>query len=149
MLSVWCVIFFPGVLTWTVLGFSQLSRPTKTPVDVMLFFLEFLIKTGLVSFFAVTVVALGKRWPASRLMGLAALTIIILMLAYARWNPTRPGAGLPKYEYNTPGERGWAFILDVLMFIGLGILTYRFGFSARARTFLSRPPATADSAPPR
>jgi len=129
LLSIVCVISLPAVLTWTVVAFMHLWRSTKTPADVMLFFVEFVVKTALVSFLAVTVVALvalGKRWPRSRLMGLA-----------------------PKYELTTPAERGWAFIGNVLMFVGLGILTYRVGFSRKARTFLSPPPATAESAPGR
>jgi len=149
LLSIVCVISLPAVLTWTVVAFMHLWRSTKTPADVMLFFVEFVVKTALVSFLAVTVVALGKRWPRSRLMGLAALTLVVLLLAYSRLNPTPPGQGLPKYELTTPAERGWAFIGNVLMFVGLGILTYRVGFSRKARTFLSPPPATAESAPGR
>jgi len=146
-LSVWlvqalllmaCVIFFPAVLAWTVAAFTSLWRSAKAPADVMLFFAEFVIKAGLLSFLVVTVVAIWKRWPKSRMLGLAALSIVFLVVAYAQLTSPPPGQGLPKYELSTPAQRGGAFIGNVLMFIGLGILSYRFGFSEKARTFLSR-----------
>ena len=136
------VLALPGLFTWTVVAYRSLLGPSKVPGDVILFYLDFAIRIGVLALFVTTFVALWKRWPRSRVMGLAALLVLFALYTYGKFNPAPPGQGLPRMEYSTPGERGVAFILDVLLFVAFWILFYRFGFSKKAREFFSQ------SAPP-
>ena len=66
LLSVVCVVALPSFLAWTVAVFSRLFGSTRPPIEVGLFYAEFVLKLGLLSFLAVTVWALGRRWRKSR-----------------------------------------------------------------------------------
>jgi len=145
-LSVWLVqvlllaisvLALPGLITWTVVAFKSLWGSSKLPADVALFYLDFAIRIGVLALFVSSFVAIWKRWPRSRVMGLVALLVLFALFAYGRFNPPPPGQGLPRMEYSTPAERGGAFILDSLLFIAFWVLFFRFGFSKKARDFLS------------
>jgi hypothetical protein len=140
LLSLICVVVLPGLLTWTVVTFRSLWESTRPPAEVLLFYGDFLARVGVLGFFGLSVFAIARRWPKSRLMGLGALIIVVALFTYGRLNPTPAGQGLPRMQYDTPAERGGAFVLDVLFFIGLWILFFRFGFSEKARSFFSQQP---------
>jgi len=145
MLLAISVLALPGLMTWTVVAYRSLLGPSKLPEDVMLFYLDFGIRIGVLALFVVTFIALWKRWPRGRVLGLVALLVLFALFTYAKLNPSPHG--LPKMEYSTPGERGVAFILDLLLFIAFWVLFYRFGFSKRARECFSAPARKVESPP--
>ena len=139
LLSIAFLVLIPGLFAWTVSGFTSLWNSSRPPLHVALFYAEFLIKIGLVAFLMLSVVAIGKRWPKARMMGLIALLILFVLVVYGQFNPTPAGKGLPKFELSSPAERGGASIAALLMFVGFWALFLRFGFSAKSRRFFSGP----------
>jgi len=141
LLSLVSLIMLSILVARTVVMFRYLWGSSPPPMEVLLAFAILLTNIGIIGFFLLTVFAIEKRWSRSRIMGLAALLILFALFIYRRLSPLPPGQGLSRMTYDTPGERGMAFILDVLLFIGYWLLFLRFGFSKKAREFFSQPDA--------
>lgn len=137
VLSLVCLIMLPAIFTFMIYGFSRLWGSSLPPMQVVLFYLEFAIKVGLVGFFIWTVIEIARGIPRGRWMGLIALAILFAGLLYNVFNPTPAGQGLPKFDIKPGAEAVGAEFGKILVFVGLAVLFYRFGFSERSREFFS------------
>jgi len=126
-----------------VVGFQRLLGSSRTDL-AMLFMVEFAIRVAILALFVVSVWKVASRAPAGRALGLVALVVLFVLVVYAKLTALPAGQGLPKFQYETPGERGGAFLLDVAATIWFVVLFYRFGFSARARQYFAPSSATAE-----
>jgi hypothetical protein len=155
-LSVWTVlvvlalailIAIPPTLTWTAIGFQSLWGSARNDLAI-LFFVEFAIRVAILALLVASLWTIARRAPAGRGLGLTALVLLFVIAAYAKLTALPAGQGLPKFQYDTPAERGGAFMLDVAAVIWFVVLFYRFGFSARARQYFGSSTATPEAIRP-
>jgi hypothetical protein len=140
LLTVACIIATPATLFWTVSMFSSLRGNNNPPLEILLLIAEFAIRLSLLGFLTISVAAIFKCSPRSRSLGLMALLLVfVLVLMSKLWTTLHA----PVFQYNSPAEKGGAFIVDVLLFIGFWILWFRYGFSKKSRLYFgqTQPPA--------
>ena len=145
LLSIPCLIALPVLFSWPGMTLRNFWGSSRSPTDFLLFLLAFAVEFGVVAFFVTSIFAIAKRWKKSRVMGIVALLMLFSIVVYSKLTALPSGQGFPKYTLNSAAERGGADVANIVMFIGFWILFYRFGFSKKARSFFSQPPARSSN----
>jgi len=122
------VLVYAAFKQWPVIIRAAANNQSLLVIAV----LETAAKLAVVALLSWTVVLISKRSPLGRWLGLLCLAGVLAVQIYTNMYPSRSAL-----TYDTPGQQGVAFILQVVFVVAYMTLMVRFGFSKASKQYFA------------